>query len=119
MSSVAKKGKRGEEAAEKFLTEKGLEIIGRRVRAGHKEIDLLAKEGGQLVFVEVKAIWEHSFGFPEERVTAAKKKKLIEAAYDYLNRNKTPDASFRWDFVGIDFSQKPPEFIHITDFLEE
>ncbi len=119
MSSVAKKGKAGEEAAEQFLTEKGFQITGRRVHAGHKEIDLLAKDGGQLVFVEVKAIWERSFGFPEERVTAAKKKKLIEAAYDYLNRAKTPDVSFRWDFVGIDFSQKPPEFIHINDFLEE
>ena len=119
MSSIAKKGKAGEEAAEKFLIQKGFEIIGRRLRAGHKEIDLLAKDGEQLVFVEVKAIWERSFGFPEERVTAAKKKKLIEAAYDYLERAKMPDASFRWDFVGIDFSQKPPEFIHITDFLEE
>ena len=119
MSSAAKKGQAGEAAAEKFLTEKGFQIIGRRVRAGHKEIDLLAKDGDQLVFVEVKAIWERSFGFPEERVTASKKKKLIEAAYDYLNRAKTPDVFFRWDFVGIDFSQKPPEFIHITDFLEE
>jgi len=119
MSSVAKKGKRGEEEAEKYLTKKGLQIIGRRVRAGHKEIDLLAKDGEQLVFVEVKAIWERSFGFPEERVTEAKKRKLIEAVYDYLNRNKMPETSFRWDFVGIDFSQKPPEFIHITDFLEE
>jgi putative endonuclease len=119
MNSVAKKGKRGEEAAEKFLIKKGLEIIGRRVRAGHKEIDLLAKEGGQLVFVEVKAIWERSFGHPEERVTRTKKKKLVEAAYDYLERNKMPEVPFRWDFVGIDFSQKPPEFVHITDFLEE
>ncbi len=119
MSSAAKKGKAGEEAAEKYLIKKGFEIIGRRVHAGHKEIDLLAKEADQLVFVEVKAIWERSFGFPEERVTAAKKKKLIEAAYDYLYRAKMPDAPFRWDFVGIDFSQKTPEFIHITDFLEE
>jgi len=119
VSSVAKKGQAGEEAAEKFLTQKGFQILGRRVRAGHKEIDLLAKDGGQLVFVEVKAIWERSFGFPEERVTAAKKRKLIEAAYDYLARAKMPDALFRWDFIGIDFSQKPPEFIHLTDFLEE
>ena len=119
MSSAAKKGKVGEEAAEKFLIEKGFQILGRRVRAGHKEIDLLAKDGDQLVFVEVKAIWERSFGFPEERVTTAKKKKLIEAAYDYLDRAKTPDIPFRWDFIGIDFSRKPPEFIYITDFLEE
>lgn len=119
MSSIAKKGKAGEEAAEKFLCEKGFQIIGRRLRAGHKEIDLLAREGEHLVFIEVKAIWERSFGFPEERVTAAKKKKLIAAAYDYLERAKTPEIPFRWDFVGIDFSQKPPEFIHITDFLEE
>ena len=119
MSSVAKKGKTGEEAAEKFLSERGFQILGRRVRAGHKEIDLLARDGEQLVFVEVKAIWERSFGFPEERVTAAKKKKLIAAAYDYLERAKMPEAPFRWDFVGIDFSQKPPEFLHLTDFLEE
>lgn len=119
MSSTAKKGKRGEEAAENFLIQKGLEIIGRRVRAGHKEIDLLAKEGSLLVFVEVKAIWERSFGHPENRVTSTKKKKLVEAAYDYLECNKMPDVFFRWDFVGIDFSQKPPEFVHITDFLEE
>ena len=118
MSSAAKKGKAGEQAAENFLTQKGFQIHGRRVRAGHKEIDLLAKDDDQLVFVEVKAIWERSFGFPEERVTAAKKKKLIDAAYDYLNRAKMPDTPFRWDFVGIDFSQKPPLFIHITDFLE-
>ncbi len=119
MNSVAKKGEAGEKAAEKFLTEKGFQILGRRLRAGHKEIDLLVKDGDQLVFVEVKAIWERSFGFPEERVTAAKKRKLIAAAYDYLERAKMPEAPFRWDFVGIDFSQKQTEFIHITDFLEE
>ena len=119
MSSTAKKGKRGEEEAEKFLTQKGFQIIGRRVRAGHKEIDLLAKDGGQLVFVEVKAIWERSFGFPEQRVSQAKKKKLVEAVYDYLERTGMSNLPFRWDFVGIDFSQKPPEFIHLTDFLEE
>ena len=118
MSSVAQKGQAGEKAAEKYLTQKGFQILGRRVRTGHKEIDLLAKDREQLVFVEVKAIWERSFGFPEERVTTAKKKKLVEAAYDYLYRAKMPDTPFRWDFVGIDFSQKPPEFIHITDFLE-
>ena len=119
MNSVAKKGQAGEAAAEKFLTKKGFQILGRRVRAGHKEIDLLAKEGDRLVFVEVKAIWERSFGFPEARITPSKKKKLIAAAYDYLNRAEMPDTPFRWDFVGIDFSQKPPEFIHFTDFLEE
>lgn len=118
MSSRAEKGKAGEAAAEKFLAEKGFQIIGRRVRAGHKEIDLLAKDDTQLVFVEVKAIWERSFGFPEERIASAKKKKLVDAAYDYLNRAGSSETPFRWDFVGIDFTQNPPEFIHITDFLE-
>ncbi|MGQ9628735.1 MAG: YraN family protein [bacterium] len=76
-------GRRGEEMAEKFLRERGCEILSRNYRASHREIDLVARDGNTLVFVEVKTRRRGDV-IPQESVGPRKREMLISAAYQYL-----------------------------------
>jgi putative endonuclease len=70
-----------------------------RCRAG--EIDIVAEEAGDIVFVEVKTRRGADYGLPEEAVTPAKQRKLVAAAQTYLEANNIADASWRVDVVAI------------------
>ena len=70
--------------AARFLQEKGYEIMARNFRYQHAEIDLVAKKGKMMVFVEVKTRTNLSFGNPEEFVSYAKAKLVMKAAEHYI-----------------------------------
>ncbi len=94
----------GEKIAERHLVSLGFEILGRRWRApgAHaSDIDIVARDGGEFVFVEVKARSGVGFGWPEDSVTAAKRGHLRRAAYAWLNRFAPPGAAFRIDVVAV------------------
>lgn len=97
------KGREGEEAAARFLAERGLEVLARNVRAGGGEIDLVAAEGRAVVFVEVKWRRDAARGAPAEAVTPAKRRKLLSAARAWLAENP-PEGSreVRFDVVAIE-----------------
>ena len=95
-------GKRGEELAARHLTEHGYRILERNWRWGQGEIDLVAEKDGEVVFVEVKARRSHAFGAPEEAVTHAKRRKLVQTAYAYLSQASREEASWRIDVVALD-----------------
>ena len=77
----------GEEQAAKFLEGRGYRILGRRVRVGRRdEIDLVARAGETLVFVEVKTRRGEDFGRPAEAVDRDKRRALSRAAIRYLRR---------------------------------
>jgi len=85
-------GKKGEDSAASFLCGKGFTIIGRNVRSGHLETDIIAKNSTHLVFCEVKTRSEypntfHRYGRPAAAVTVLKQKKLLFAAREYIKRN--------------------------------
>lgn len=85
-------GKRGEDSAASFLCGKGFSIIGRNVRSGHLETDIIAKNETHLIFCEVKTRSEypdslHPFGRPAAAVDGAKQKNLILAAQEYMKSN--------------------------------
>lgn len=80
------KGRQGEALAETFLEQKGYRILERNFQSPFGEIDLVASHQKTLVFVEVKARRDHSFGFPEESVNRRKKMKLAKLASWYLLR---------------------------------
>ena len=66
------------------------------------EIDLVVKDGEYLCFVEVKYRKSRNYGFPEEAVTAAKQKKIIQGAKLFLYRNQYPyDTPCRFDVISI------------------
>ena len=97
-------GKMGESLAERFLKKKGYEILERNFRCPLGEIDLIAKEAGELVFIEVKTRQTTSFGFPEEQITWRKQKKLEQLAQFYLKRYRKEEPC-RIDVVSILFNQ--------------
>ena len=107
-------GKRGEEMAVQYLTEKGYEILERNWRNTHKEIDIIAKDGECLVVVEVKARQSDEYGDPDNAVTRQKQWRLISAANAYLFQNKL-DSDTRFDIISIVFKDDEPIIEHIED----
>lgn len=81
-----KLGFKGETAAAAFLERKGFCIRDRNWRCGRAEVDIIAELDGLLVFVEVKTRSSLAFGFPEDFVSRAQEKMLLEAAEEYAYR---------------------------------
>lgn len=95
------KGDDGESLAAEFLGEAGLRILGRNYRFGRAEIDIVAEESGELVFVEVKARNSLQFGEPEESVGFAKEANLRKAAEGYCLEHGLTDRFYRFDIIAI------------------
>jgi putative endonuclease len=93
-------GKDGEEKAAQFLKKKGFQILESNFRSSLGEIDLIAKDKQEIVFVEVKHRSSTEFGRPEEAVDAKKKRKLIQLAQGYL-QGRFQGFSGRFDVVAI------------------
>jgi putative endonuclease len=95
------KGQAGEDTAVDFLTGNGLKILERNFRCPPGEIDIIAKHGQTIVFVEVRTRHTKGFGTPEESITALKRSRLIRAAQWYLKQHKLYNTSARFDVVTI------------------
>lgn len=96
-------GLRGEEIACAYLEKKKYAIVTRRFRMFHGEIDIVARDGTTLVFVEVKARVDDSFGRPEDAVTPGKQRQIRKIAQGYLVENPLGNASCRFDVIAILF----------------
>ena len=107
-------GKQGEEIAVQYLIDKGYEILERNWRNRHKEIDIIAKDGDELVIVEVKTRQTDEYGNPDVAVTLQKQRLLISAANAYLFRNNL-DVETRFDIISIVFKEGKPVIEHIED----
>ena len=94
-------GAAGERLAAERLRAAGYVILAMNYRCVLGEVDIIAEEGGDMVFVEVKTRRGVAYGLPEEAVTPAKQRKLIAAAQTYLEAAETPGASWRIDVVGV------------------
>lgn len=97
-------GTAGERLAAERLQAAGYMIRAMNYRCAVGEVDIIAEEGGDVVFVEVKTRRGVAYGLPEEAVTLSKQRKLIAAAQTYLAQAETPEASWRIDVVGIALS---------------
>jgi putative endonuclease len=95
-------GKQGEELACTVLRSRGYVILDRRYRTRSGEIDIVARDGQMLVFVEVKARVSEACGTAREAVTARKRHQLIRVAADYLAKQRLSDVAVRFDVVTID-----------------
>ena len=107
-------GKQGEEIAVNYLIEKGYEILERNWRNRHKEIDIIAKDGKELVIVEVKTRKSNNYGEPDLAVNKQKHRLLIYAANAYFFRNNL-DINTRFDIISIVFNDGEPVIDHIED----
>ena len=97
-------GKLGEDLAVAELERRGYAILARRYRTRHGEIDIVAREGETIVFVEVKAKETAEFGTAAEAVTVRKQRRVVSMAVDYLARNRLTGHPCRFDVVAIDGS---------------
>ena len=94
-------GKEGEEIAAKFLEAKGFEIVKRNYQYGHGEIDIVAKDGKTLVFVEVKTRQNLELGEPEYAITKKKITQIKKMAELYLFDKEIEEADCRFDVIAI------------------
>lgn len=121
MNSEEKKNKRktgsiGEEIACEFITKLGYKIVERNYHFGHGEIDIIAKDGETLVFIEVKYRKNLEFGPPELAITKGKQKQIIKTASAYLWENEIKDQSSRIDVIAIlHLPDQKPKINHIIN----
>ena len=101
-------GKTGEDLACRELERRGYAIIARRYRSRLGEIDIVARDGGTLVFVEVKARQGRAFGDAAEAVTGMKRRRIAALAVDYMMRHHLSDCRCRFDVVTIHLESGAP-----------
>ncbi|MDD2804119.1 MAG: YraN family protein [Elusimicrobiales bacterium] len=106
------KGVAYEEQAAAFLRAAGFEILDRNWACPLGELDIVARKGDVLAFVEVRARSNTAYGLPAETVTRAKRTKIIKAAQAYLKARRVKAETFRFDFIGITPGAEPE---HIED----
>ena len=94
-------GRAGQDAAEKFLQNKGYKILARNYRLRSGEIDLVAQDGACIVFVEVKFRKSLNFGYPREAVGHVKQRRIINTALHYLTVNGLTERDTRFDVVEV------------------
>lgn len=94
-------GSRGEQLAADYLDRAGLTVLERNFRCRAGEIDLVAQDGNELVFVEVRTRVGSAFGTPEESVTLRKQRKMAECAYAYLAQHSVSNRPWRVDVIAI------------------
>ena len=98
-------GKVGEKAACKYLKRQGYKILTcnyqRAIGKVIGEIDIVARRGEMISFVEVKTRRNEDFGLPCEFVTKSKQQKIIRTAYMYIAEKKLHDCSFCFDVVEV------------------
>lgn len=94
-------GRSGENRAVKFIKKAGLKVLERNYRTRTGEIDIIAKDGDEIVFVEVKTRSGDGYGAPAEAVDAFKQKKYAAVASEYLRSEELFDCPCRFDVVEV------------------
>ena len=91
----------GEGLAFSFLSQKGYKVLLKNYENSLGEIDLIARHGESLVFIEVKTRSSSAMGDPAEAVTPHKRRQVVRVAQSYLNRYGIRDVPCRFDVVSI------------------
>ena len=99
-------GQWGERLAVAHLRRKGYEILETNYRCAVGEVDVVARQGEYLVFVEVRTRRGQEFGTPEESITTRKRAKLVEVAETYLQEKDLNDIDWRIDVVAVQLTSR-------------
>jgi putative endonuclease len=112
-----RRGLAGERAAMSYLLQNGWSIEAHRFRLGHHDLDLVARKGRLVAFIEVKTRRSFRFGSPEQSVTRRKRGVLSRVARLWQLRFGLPDDSYRFDLIGVAEAGTPPipQITHIED----
>ena len=118
MTARQKLGAAGEEVAAGHLLAQGYRIVARNHRCRRGEVDLIAEKAGVLVFVEVRTRASAAFGGPEETVSAAKQRRVVTAARDWLARRGALDRGVRFDVVAVTDGPRGPKLEHFENAFD-
>lgn len=114
MAAKDELGREGERIAERFLVDAGLDILDRNWRCSMGEVDLVARDGDETVFVEVKTRTSVAYGHPLEAVTPAKLARLYRLAREWCTAHGIPRRRIRVDVVAI---LKPKQGVTVIEHL--
>lgn len=89
-----------------YLASQGYQILKHQFKTKFGEVDLICRDGSEVVFVEVKARASNAFGYPEESVHKEKLTKIVKCAQTYL-QNMSPDQPWRIDVVAVETGSTP------------
>jgi putative endonuclease len=112
MSHNQQIGQWGESIAADYLAKHGYEIIARNARTPFGEIDIVARQGDMIIFVEVKARTSNKMGLPEEAITARKQEHMLTCAQHYASEHEID----HWQIDVISVEGKPGNKPLITYF---
>jgi putative endonuclease len=109
-------GDRGERLAAEHLERAGWTMLARNFRVGHREVDLVARRGEVVAFVEVKTRAGLGYGYPLEAITAKKRREIRQVAQVWLERHGKPDDVYRYDAVAVlILDGAEPRIDHVED----
>jgi len=112
-------GRRGEDAAARYLKRLGYVIVARGHRDNVGEIDLIAVDGRTVVFIEVKTRTTHDAGHPADAVDDAKQRRLTRLALSYMKRHDLLDCKARFDVIAVTWPERGRPIIeHFKDAFE-
>ena len=113
-------GEWGEGVASRFLQDQGYRITDTNFRCRWGEVDIVARDGDELVFVEVRTRRDTEYGTPEESITTAKAQRLVATAQEYMQRHGEEDLDWRIDLVSIRLGHgwQLRDISHLTNVVE-
>jgi putative endonuclease len=114
MSKAKELGNKGEEIAVAHLKSLGYEILNVNWFSNHLELDIVARDGNELVIVEVKSRGSDSYEHPSEAVSNKKIRFLVNAAEAYI-QEKDINLDTRFDVISIIFMGKTIELEHFQN----
>lgn len=109
-------GNKGEDLAADYLVKQNYTIISRNARSRYGEIDIIAREGDDIVLVEVKTKTNFTQGEAIELIGPKKIRKLKLLAREFLQNH--PDKNVRFDAVAIDWAGSYPQLEHIQNIID-
>ena len=111
-------GALGERVAARWLARAGWEIVARRFRSGHRDIDLVARRRETVAFVEVKARRGLALGDPVEAVGWRKQRQLARSAWVWIDRYGQAGEVYRFDVIGVVFGPAGVRVRHIENAFQ-
>ena len=103
----------GERVAARWLLRHGWTIVAHRYRSGHRDLDLVARRGADVAFVEVKARRGLGFGDPVEAVGWRKRRELVRSAWVWIDRCGRPGEAYRFDVIGVLLTRSGARIRHV------
>jgi len=115
MADSQRTGAMGETLARNYLQQQGYELLATNWRYSKAEVDIIATDGEQLIFVEVKTRTTTAFGQPEEFVSPRQQERLVQAAIAYMEATSR-ECEIRFDIISILWPpHDAPRLRHLAD----